>query len=221
MRLIPDYLQKIPTAVNTIYRGHSDASWELKPSIGRHYNGTWAKVAAHENKALDEFVKKSVPYIKHRPSTKIEWLCLMQHHGCATRLLDFTTNPLIALFFASDLSVKSDGEFIIANYEQTYEHVEDEKLFNHEKSFVYHPPHITERIIGQSGCFVCFNTPNKPLNAKQIKRINIPAKDKYYIHEELLSLGINYSSLFPGVDGLCRDLNEALTSELQWDEILS
>lgn len=143
----------------------------------------------------------------------------MQHHGCSTRLLDFTSNPLIALFFASDPAVEKNGEIIVAKYGRSYENVSDENLFERSHSFAYYPPHITERIVGQSGCFVYSNKPNQPLNDKQIEKISVLQKNKYQIRSELQDLGISYSSLFPGMDGLCRDLNDALIFDLLVEDI--
>jgi hypothetical protein len=219
MKNIADILSKIKRGENVIYRGHADCNWELKPSIGRHYSGDWSNVLDHEQKSLESFKKRSIPHLKYTPSADIEWLCLMQHHGCATRLLDFTSNPLIALFFASDPVEQEDGEIVMATYGRTYENVSDENLFERSHNFAYHPPHITERIIGQSGCFVYSRTPNQELKGKQIETIEIPEDKKYRIRSELKSLGVSYSSLFPGMDGVCRDLNDALVFELFGEEL--
>ena len=221
MKRVPNILNKISLGDNTIYRGHANNSWELKPSIGRHYTSKWSEVTDWEIKSLSEFKKCSVPYLKSIPNTDIEWLCLMQHYGCATRLLDFTSNPLIALFFASDPSEKNDGEVVIAKYKSIYETVSNEDLFMKSNSFAYYPPHITERIVGQSGCFIYANTPNLPLSGKQIKNIIIPKEHKFQIRNELKSLGISYSSLFPSLDGICQDLNDKLIRNLQMDELFS
>src|SRR5690242_4632855 len=102
MKLLPKLLTQIVPDENVIFRGHADSSWVLKPSIGRAFTGEWKRVAELEKRALAEFKKRSIPFIKYHPKSDIEWLCLMQHHGLATRLLDFTVNPLIAIFFATD-----------------------------------------------------------------------------------------------------------------------
>ena len=219
MEHVANLLAKIKRGDNIIYRGHAKSEWELKPSIGRHYSREWKNVLYQEKKSLEEFKKRSIPHLKYKPTADIEWLCLMQHHGCSTRLLDFTTNPLIALFFASELTPRKDGEVIVAKYGRTYENVSDENLFERSHNFAYHPPHITERIIGQSGCFVYSATPNKALAGKQIETIKILWQEKYSIRMELKHLGIHFAALFPGMDGVCKDLNESLVNELEIEEI--
>jgi hypothetical protein len=59
------------------------------------------------------------------------------------------------------------------------------------------------------------------LNSKQIEKVDIPEKAKGPIREELKDLGISYSSLFPGMDGVCQDLNDKLVLNLNFDEIFS
>lgn len=220
MKLIPKFLNKISGGEKIIYRGHANHNWRLIPSIGRYGSDEWSKESLDlEIKSLEEFKKRSIPYLKVTPKTNIEWLCLMQHHGCATRLLDFTKNPLIALFFASDPSEATDGEVLIAKYGRTYENVSDENLFERSNNFAYYPPHITERIVGQSGCFVYSYKPNAPLNGKQIEAITIPKLEKYTLRRELNELGVSYSSLFPGIDGICKDLNGSLVWDLEVSEL--
>ena len=219
MEFVPKLLSRIAVGERVIYRGHADDRWELKASIGRNYTGKWESVAQRERQALEEFKKRSIPYVRHQPSTDIDWLCLMQHHGCATRLLDFTSNPLIAIFFATEQTDDRNGQLVIAKYTRTYPESLQSNLFHHTENFAYHPPHITERIVGQSGCFVFCGAPNRSLDSRQCEVIPIASREKPAIRAELKAIGISFSTLFPGIDGVCQDINESLIYDLAFEDI--
>ncbi|MGN6317583.1 FRG domain-containing protein [Trinickia sp.] len=102
-------------ATETFFRGHSDARYELTPSLLRKWeNGDWQFMPS-EDRLCKELL------IAHHDEFQGDEYCFdrlvrMQHYGLPTRLLDISGNPLVALFFAC--SCKSDqseveGEVIV------------------------------------------------------------------------------------------------------------
>jgi len=78
-----------------LFRGHSNAGFELIPAIGRQ-NAVSAYRLADEKILFEEFVRHAQRYIDVRGLTQLEWLALAHHSGLPTRLLAWSPNPLIA-----------------------------------------------------------------------------------------------------------------------------
>ena len=91
-----------------IYRGMADSSWKLLPSLGRIDN-----LGENQERNLVNNFLVLRPEAFTNLNTNFEILSKMQHYELPTRLLDFTSNPLIALFFAcSDLINKKDARIV-------------------------------------------------------------------------------------------------------------
>lgn len=82
------------------FRGCGCEDHKLLPSLYRHPTITQSESLLDlEMQLLERFRQRSVPF--HDRDISDDWECLffMQHFGVPTRLLDWSENPFIALFF--------------------------------------------------------------------------------------------------------------------------
>jgi hypothetical protein len=195
-----------------IFRGEGTKDNQLIPRIGRPESrkriSDGAKQPydpAQEVLMIDYFIRAAPPHIKHVPTSRLEWLAVAQHHGMATRLLDWTESLLVAAFFAVK-SARGTPVIYAVNDLPVTDKAKHDKLDELEDVSLYYPPHISPNIAAQRSVFTVHRNPDRPFSPLNLQRLVLARTDTatapitYRLN--LDACGINMGSLFPDVNGL-------------------
>jgi hypothetical protein len=83
------------------FRGTGKARHPLLPTLYRHKrHRTAAALGDLERQLIVRFRQRSIPFLTSSLADDWDMLFFMQHYGVPTRLLDWTENPFMGLYFA-------------------------------------------------------------------------------------------------------------------------
>lgn len=209
------------------YRGVPNKDFKLIPSLGRLTQYDEDQLLGYELRVIDEFKRRSRPFLNDLPNNEWDWLFLAQHHGLPTRLLDWTANPLVALYFAVESHPDDDFAIYSGFFSRLYQNSANEMEISYRGEsdsvtvnpyslkgvYAVYPAHKHQRYINQSGFFTIQESPHKPIQDNDLIKYVFPKKLKSRFQSILSAFGINRFFLFPNLDELVNDIRG------RWDNL--
>ena len=126
-RAVAEFVEKLRTlGESCAFRGQGDSEWRLESGAVRrivkeqgdailHVEKLHKLVAVYQRDVLiDPAITRALDLDEHGRMSELELLAKLQHFGAATALLDFTWDPLVALWFACEEGDK-DGKVFALN----------------------------------------------------------------------------------------------------------
>lgn len=235
----PSSIMSPPANNPFIYRGLSDRKYKLIPGIYRSdtivdaglriENSTYLSWTS-EKSLLRHFQTEARGILDIPTDDLVRWAEYAQHYGVPTRFLDWSSNPLVALFFACQ-NEKRDGSVWMlhrVNYEK-YREKEDKSIvkngsyyevfrsaFEEKPSFdfpiVYTPYYVDSRMSSQSSFFMVWgknaNALEDILNDKKFNMFTPKIDDGSRTYGHQTQDGMTYRYI------ICRDDKKCLLREL-------
>jgi len=197
------------------FRGQRNRRWDL----GLHGN--------EKQTDLDSYFKEFRRRCKEFPPPNYieehkewRWLFFAQHHRLKTRLLDWSKDPLVAIYFAVENIISRPiknstpgAVWALHVHSDHFKHEDELNTPSDEKEWIMvDPPPVTARLARQSGLFTFhpIKDCSKPLNkisrrSEEEELIKIVFKKGTkvdLIRRQLGILNIHHGSLFPDPQGI-------------------
>lgn len=198
-----------------VFRGQASRG-NLVPGIARPQPKD--RVDTIEQEMLNEYLRIATTKLTSAESDPLGTLISAQHHGMRTRLLDWSTNALTALWFAcADRDKNADVYvYVLEADKRLMPPAKIADPFKLKKTVLIKPNLMNPRMAAQDGCFTLHLQLGThrflPLEKNKsirpfLTEIVIERAHRNPILKALNRCGINSSALFPDLEGAGRYVN--------------
>ena len=221
------FIEKNCTDEDILFRGQQQ-DWPLIPRIDRLK--LKKRLRPTESQMFRDLQRTGHPYVRHfqfrneKKELCIDPLAFAQHNGMATRLLDWTLNPLAALWFAVRKAPAKDNKDKLLDGVVWIFQPDDKcpyilargSAFRKEGVYIHRPNHVTPQIVAQQGLFTLHGYDedkdgfipmegHKPYSDR-LTKLTIAGTSFWDLRYQLDRCGINEATMFPGIGGLCKHI---------------
>lgn len=213
------------------WRGQSDSNWKPQPGLFRRLIEVYPEAEIDQN-LIDQYLcdlESDANGLGYYEGGSLATEMRLQHQGAATTLLDITSSPLVALWFAASSNEKVNGS--LYRYRIDLCHIYRLNGWNGFKPpypdnrpgypIVYVPDKTNERMRAQDAAFLTMKLCGSLKEGNpflqsvaerfEITKFDVPRGTKKRICSYLdRAYGINGYRLFPDYDGFCK--NNSATS---------
>ena len=213
------------------FRGHPNLRYQLTPSALRYSSPTERETALSLVADLKRFLGMKLP----RPPVwddHLGWMQVAQHYGLPTRLLDWTQNAAVALFFACADEPDDDGLVAVLNPIELNQTINPKlpRILDNERdsqilapyfeldgkinprgkrTVALNPAWNNDRIALQQGFFTLHGSRKFELDRSQASSllyVPILREHKASLLDELARVGIGEMFIFPEPEHVCKHL---------------